>query len=194
MVRDGMSCRMIGSAVEIAIALKCAWIPVCIGLLKQETNRKHGIRAGRFGALRQLDRLTGRIGSGAGDDADAALRDPRRRRGRRRPAPLASASTASPAGFADNDRGDAGVDLAFAKFRERRQIDARRFHRTASEGRGCSLPARWRSRSENARVMAISTRQQRAAHIELDLARELDDGFGMMAILEQRVFEGLLRG
>ena len=33
MVRDGTSCRMIGSEVEIAIALKCAWIPACIGLL-----------------------------------------------------------------------------------------------------------------------------------------------------------------
>ena len=33
MVRDGTSCRMIGSAVEIAIARKCAWMPACIGLL-----------------------------------------------------------------------------------------------------------------------------------------------------------------
>ena len=30
-----------------------------------------------------------------------------------------------------------------------------------------------------------------AAHVEFDFARQLDDGFGMMAILEQRVFDGL---
>ena len=30
-----------------------------------------------------------------------------------------------------------------------------------------------------------------AAHIELDFARQLDDGFGVMAVLEQRVFDGL---
>jgi hypothetical protein len=30
-----------------------------------------------------------------------------------------------------------------------------------------------------------------AAHVELDFARQLDDGFEVMAILEQRVFDGL---
>src|SRR6202163_1057297 len=30
-----------------------------------------------------------------------------------------------------------------------------------------------------------------AAHVEFDFARQLDDGFGMMAVLEQRVFDGL---
>ena len=29
------------------------------------------------------------------------------------------------------------------------------------------------------------------AHVELDFARDFDDGFGMMAVLEQRVFERL---
>ena len=29
------------------------------------------------------------------------------------------------------------------------------------------------------------------AHVEFDLARQFDDGFGMMAVLEQRVFDGL---
>ena len=30
-----------------------------------------------------------------------------------------------------------------------------------------------------------------AAHVEFDFARQLDDGFGVMAVLEQRVFNGL---
>jgi hypothetical protein len=30
-----------------------------------------------------------------------------------------------------------------------------------------------------------------ADHIEFDFARQLDDGFGVMAVLEQRVFDGL---
>src|ERR1700740_3106549 len=30
-----------------------------------------------------------------------------------------------------------------------------------------------------------------AAHVELDLACQLDDGFGVTAVLEQRVFDGL---
>jgi hypothetical protein len=30
-----------------------------------------------------------------------------------------------------------------------------------------------------------------ADHVEFDFARQLDDGFGMMAVLEQRVFDGL---
>src|SRR5450631_3357326 len=30
-----------------------------------------------------------------------------------------------------------------------------------------------------------------AAHVEFDFARQLDDGFGMMVVLEQRVFDGL---
>src|SRR6476659_9641630 len=30
-----------------------------------------------------------------------------------------------------------------------------------------------------------------AGHIELDFARQLDDGFGVMAVLEQCVFDGL---
>ena len=30
-----------------------------------------------------------------------------------------------------------------------------------------------------------------AARIELDLARELDDGLGMVAVLRERVFDGL---
>ena len=30
-----------------------------------------------------------------------------------------------------------------------------------------------------------------AAHVEFDFARQLDDGFGVMAVLEQRVFDGL---
>ena len=29
------------------------------------------------------------------------------------------------------------------------------------------------------------------AHVEFDFARQFDDGFGMMAVLEQRVFDGL---
>jgi hypothetical protein len=30
-----------------------------------------------------------------------------------------------------------------------------------------------------------------APHIELNLARQFDDGLGMMSVLEQRVFDGL---
>src|ERR1700754_499730 len=30
-----------------------------------------------------------------------------------------------------------------------------------------------------------------AAHVELDAARQFDDGFGMAAVREQRVFDGL---
>ena len=30
-----------------------------------------------------------------------------------------------------------------------------------------------------------------AGHVELDFARQLDDGFGVMTVLEQRVFDGL---
>jgi hypothetical protein len=30
-----------------------------------------------------------------------------------------------------------------------------------------------------------------AAHVELDFARQFDDGFGVMAVLEQRIFDGL---
>ena len=30
-----------------------------------------------------------------------------------------------------------------------------------------------------------------SAHVELDLARQLDDGLGMLSVLEQRVFDGL---
>src|SRR5262249_20779069 len=30
-----------------------------------------------------------------------------------------------------------------------------------------------------------------AAHIELDFARQLDDGFGMVAVFRERVFDGL---
>ena len=30
-----------------------------------------------------------------------------------------------------------------------------------------------------------------AAHVEFDFARQFDDGFGVMAVLEQRVFDGL---
>ena len=89
-------------------------------------HRKHRVGAGRFGALRQLDRLTGRIGSGAGDDADAAPRDfdggaddaflfcRRQRRG-------------FAAGFADQDGGDAGINLALAKPRKGCQIDGAAF-------------------------------------------------------------------
>src|SRR6218665_475904 len=29
------------------------------------------------------------------------------------------------------------------------------------------------------------------AHVELDSARQLDDGFGVVAVLEQRIFDGL---
>ena len=76
-------------------------------------HRKHRVGASRFGALRELDRLTGRIRSGAGDDADAALRhfdggaDDAflfRRRQRRGFA----------AGLADQNGADAGTDLALA--------------------------------------------------------------------------------
>ena len=38
-------------------------------------HRQHRIGAGRFGTLRQFDRLTGRIRSCAGDDADATMGD-----------------------------------------------------------------------------------------------------------------------
>ena len=44
-------------------------------------DRKHRIGARRFGAPRQLDGLAGRIRPRSGDDADAAARDLRRRRG-----------------------------------------------------------------------------------------------------------------
>ncbi len=30
-----------------------------------------------------------------------------------------------------------------------------------------------------------------ADHVEFDFARQFDDGFGMMAVLEQRIFDGL---
>ena len=106
-------------------------------------DRKHRIGAGGLGAPRQLDGLAGRIRSRAGNDADAAARDldggaddavvlGRRQRG------------GFAGGFADDDRRDAGLDLAFAKFCECRQIEIVRSHRRAWEGRGCSPPARWR--------------------------------------------------
>src|SRR5450432_3729137 len=38
---------------------------------------------------------------------------------------------------------------------------------------------------------ACTRRRALAAHVEFDFARQLDDGFGVMAVLEQRVFEGL---
>src|ERR1700730_8256156 len=46
-------------------------------------------------------------------------------------------------------------------------------------------------------LRAVGWRQARhwmrraCRHVELDFARQLDDGFGMMAVLEQRVFDGL---
>src|SRR5450432_1514787 len=38
---------------------------------------------------------------------------------------------------------------------------------------------------------ACTRRRALAAHVEFDFARQLDDGFGVMAVLEQRVFDGL---
>jgi len=35
---------------------------------------------------------------------------------------------------------------------------------------------------------------RRAAHVEFDFARQFDDGFGMVAVFEQRVFDGLCAG
>ena len=89
-------------------------------------HRQHRIGAGRFGALRQIDRLTGRIGSGTGNDADAAPRYVDggaddvflfRRRQRRGFA----------ARLADQDGGDAGIDLALSKHRKGCQIHSAAF-------------------------------------------------------------------
>jgi hypothetical protein len=85
-------------------------------------HREHGVGAGSFRALRQFDRLTGRIGSGPGDDPDAApchldggSNDAFPFRGRQ--------SGGFAAGFADQDGSDAGIYLALAKFRNGCQID-----------------------------------------------------------------------
>ena len=45
-----------------------------------------------------------------------------------------------------------------------------------SAGSGCAL------RDDGVGVLA---------HVELDLARQLDDGFRMLSVLEQRIFDGL---
>ena len=37
----------------------------------------------------------------------------------------------------------------------------------------------------------LSRGGRRTAHIEFDFARQFDDGFGMVAVFEQRVFDGL---
>jgi hypothetical protein len=84
-------------------------------------DRQHGISTGALGLSRQLDRAIGRIGSGARNDAGAALRglggaaneaEPFCRRQRRRLA----------GGFADDDRRSADLDLAFAQRGESFQI------------------------------------------------------------------------
>ena len=85
-------------------------------------DRKHRIGARRFGAPGQLDGLAGRIGSGAGNDANAAARD------LDGGADEASCSAgvrveASPAVSPTTIAETPGFDLAFAKLRERRQID-----------------------------------------------------------------------
>ncbi len=89
-------------------------------------DRKHRVGAGGLGAPGQFDGLAGRIGSGAGNDADPAARDLDggandgfvlvRRQGR-----------GFAGGFAGHDRRDARLDLAFAKACERGQIDRTAF-------------------------------------------------------------------
>ena len=54
----------------------------------------------------------------------------------------------------------------------------------------------WLSWRAGGRVMRRAVRRRRGkggcrAHIEFDFARQFDDGFGMMAVFEQRVFDGL---
>ena len=179
-------------------------------------HRKHRVGAGRFGALRQFDRLTGRIRTCAGDDADAAMRG------------LDGGADDAflfrwcqrggfAAGLADENGADAGIDLALAKPRKSRQIDRavvieRRRNvgnEPASQVAGLKLrswgSAVWNGTRPNAccpwRVLSpmsgdasdgrISRGGRRAAHVEFDVARQFDDGLRVMAIFEQRVFERL---
>jgi hypothetical protein len=40
-------------------------------------------------------------------------------------------------------------------------------------------------------VPSAADRDRAASHIELNLARQFDDGLGMMSVLEQRILDGL---
>ncbi len=74
-VRDGISCRMIGRAVECSDRAKVRLNAGLHRLVVVRHDRKHRIGAGSFGAPRQLDGLAGRIRSRPGNDSDAAPRD-----------------------------------------------------------------------------------------------------------------------
>ena len=123
MVRDGTSCRMMGSARRDS---NCPEVCLDFGLhrfVEVGHHRKHRIGAGRFGALRQFDCLTDRIG---------IRRRPRRGRGPRAaltavrmmlfPFRCLSASEASPLVSLTTNGADAGVNLTLAKHRKGRQI------------------------------------------------------------------------
>ena len=106
-------------------------------------HRKHRIGAGRFGALRQLDRLAGRIGSGAG----MTRTRPRAISTAVRMMPSCSAGVsveASPVVSLTRMARDAGLNLALAKHSQGLPDPPRRVHRTGWECRVCSPPARWR--------------------------------------------------
>ena len=85
-------------------------------------HREHRIGAGGLGPPRQLDGLAGRIRSGAGNDADAAVCD--LDGGAEDTVVLGRCQRGGFAGgFADHDRRDAGLDLALTKSCECRQIE-----------------------------------------------------------------------
>ena len=55
-----------------------------------------------------------------------------------------------------------------------------------------AVPLRAVRRSEKiAAILCRPCERGEAAHVEFDFSGQFDDGFGMVAVLEQRVFDGL---
>ena len=75
MVREGTSCRMMGSEVEIGDRPKMRMDAGLHRLVVIGHDRKHRVGAGGLCAPGQLDGLAGRVRAGAGNDPDAAAGD-----------------------------------------------------------------------------------------------------------------------